>query len=155
MIEDPTITHVLLVEDDDIDARAVKRGFERQKIGNAITHARDGIEALEFLRGENGRERLPRPYLILLDINMPRMNGLEFLATIREDPELETSIVFVLTTSDDDRDIVAAYASHVAGYILKEDVGEDFLRLVQMLERFFITIHFPPDDEGSRSQPTR
>ena len=144
-MNDPTTVHILLVEDDEIDARAVLRGLRKCHIGNETTVAKDGIEALQLLRGEEGRTRIPRPYLILLDLNMPRMNGLEFLQEIREDPELENSIVFVLTTSDDDRDIVAAYGSHVAGYVLKSEAGDDFLKLVQMLEKFVITVHFPPD----------
>ena len=144
-MNDPTTVHILLVEDDAIDARAVLRGLRKGHIGNETTVAKDGIEALQCLRGEEGRTRIPRPYLILLDLNMPRMNGLEFLQEIREDPELENSIVFVLTTSDDDRDIVAAYGNHVAGYVLKSEAGDDFLKLVQMLEKFVITVHFPPD----------
>lgn len=140
-----TAVHILLVEDDDVDARGVKRGLASQKIANRLTHARDGIEALEILRGEGGRARLPRPYIVLLDINMPRMNGLEFLAEVRKDPELEMSIVFVLTTSDDDRDVVAAYGNHVAGYLIKSEAGQDFIKVVQMLEKFVLAIHFPPD----------
>ena len=70
---------VLLIEDDSIDAEAVERAFRKQRIANPITVARDGVEALSILRGTDGRERLVRPYLILLDLNMPRMNGIEFL----------------------------------------------------------------------------
>ena len=74
---------ILLVEDDDIDAETVRRALEELKIGNPLRVARDGLEGLEILRGENGHEAIEKPYLILLDLNMPRMNGLEFLAAIR------------------------------------------------------------------------
>ena len=80
--------HILLVEDDEIDAEQILRSFERMKIANPVTHVLDGIEALSALRGSGGHERLPRPYLVLLDINMARMNGLEFLQHLRDDEEL-------------------------------------------------------------------
>lgn len=133
---------ILLVEDDEVDARAVERAFRKQKIGNPITVACDGVEALEFLRGQNGKS-LPRPYIILLDLNMPRMNGIEFLKELRDDENLRTSVVFVLTTSNDDRDKTAAYEQVVAGYIVKSEAGKDFLELVQMLERFTIIVKLP------------
>ena len=110
--------HVLLVEDDEIDAEQMVRSFRKLKIGNPITIVENGYEALNVLRGEGGYARLPRPYIILLDINMPRMNGLEFLRAIRQDEELQRSIVFVLTTSKNEEDIVAAYSAQVAGYFL-------------------------------------
>ena len=135
--------HVLLLEDDEVDARAVRRAFERSGITNPLILAGNGIEGLQILRGDADTPPLPRPYLILLDINMPRMNGLQFLRELRQDPTLQDSIVFVLTSSDADRDIVAAYAQHIAGYIVKQDVGEGFIRLVQLIERFQITIRFP------------
>ncbi len=135
--------HVLLLEDDELDVRAVRRAFEKNGITNDLTVATNGIEGLQILRGEGGRRPLPRPYLILLDINMPRMNGLQFLEELRLDPVLRDSIVFVLTSSEADRDIVAAYAQNIAGYIVKRDVGEGFLRLVQLLNSFRITIRFP------------
>ncbi|RUP22418.1 response regulator, partial [Methylobacterium sp.] len=75
--------NILLVDDDEVDVQGLKRAFKKSKIGNPITVARDGIEALEILRGQNGRERLPKPHLVLLDLNMPRMNGIEFLEAVR------------------------------------------------------------------------
>src|SRR6187397_467288 len=115
--------HILVVEDDEIDAEAIMRGFYAQKIANPFTLVSDGIEALNVLRGANGAPRLPRPYMILLDINMPRMNGLEFLEAVRADPGLAQSVVFILTTSNRDEDMMAAYNRQIAGYLLKSRAG--------------------------------
>ena len=87
----PTV-HILLVEDDEIDAEAVVRAFRRQKIANPLTIVQDGIEALNALRGEGGHKKLLSPYIILLDINLPRMNGIEFLQALRTDPVLKLRI---------------------------------------------------------------
>lgn len=135
--------HFLLLEDDELDVRAVERAFNKHGITNPLTVAANGLEGLEILRGKDGCPPLQRPYLILLDINMPRMNGLQFLEELRKDDALRDSIVFVLTSSDADRDIVAAYAQNIAGYIVKRDVGEGFLHLLQLLTMFRITIRFP------------
>jgi CheY-like chemotaxis protein len=137
-------THILLVEDDEVDAEAIVRSFRKEKIANPIWIACDGLEALQFLRGEAGRTRIPSPYLILLDINMPRMNGIEFLHSLRRDPELKSSIVFVLTTSNRDEDKLAAYDEQIAGYVLKQRAGENFINLVNMLDSFWRIVEFPP-----------
>lgn len=136
---------ILLVEDDEIDAEAINRAFHKNKVANNIVNARDGIEALDHLRGTNGRSKLSRPYLILLDLNMPRMNGLEFLAELRADPEIENSIVFILTTSDLDADKVAAYGYKVAGYALKNKVGESFIDLVGLVDCYWQIVEFPTE----------
>lgn len=137
--------HLLLVDDDDIDTEALQRALRKARIANKLTVVGDGIEALDVLRGTGGREPLPRPFLILLDLNMPRMNGQEFLEELREDEDLHDSIVFVLTTSDADRDKLAAYAKNVAGYIVKHRAGEDFLKLIGMLDCYWKVVEFPPD----------
>jgi CheY-like chemotaxis protein len=135
--------HVLLVEDDDVDAEEMLRSFDRLAISNPITVVPDGYAALNILRGEEGYERLPRPYIILLDLNTPRMNGLEFLRVIRNDDELRQSVVFVLTTSDNEADMEAAYASNVAGYFLKARTGEAFLDLPKMMTNYWRLVEFP------------
>jgi CheY-like chemotaxis protein len=135
--------HILLVEDDEIDAEAIMRGFFSQRIANPFTLVADGIEALDALRGKNGHPRVPRPYMILLDINMPRMNGLEFLEEVRADPELAQSVVFVLTTSNRDEDMMAAYRKHIAGYLLKARAGKDFVDLISLLDSYWRIVEFP------------
>lgn len=136
--------HVLLVEDNAVDREAVRRAFDRHRIANPVHDAVDGVEALAILRGTNGKQRLPRPYLVLLDINMPRMSGIELLRELRADLELHDSIVFVLTTSRSDEDKMAAYDANVAGYILKSDVGAGFVDLVSLLDHYWRVVEFPP-----------
>jgi len=134
---------VLLVDDDEVDRTVVKRAFRRLKIANPVREATDGVEALAILRGTAGHTKLRSPYLILLDLRMPKMDGLEFLAELRRDTELDTSVVFVLTTSKADEDKTAAYKKQVAGYIVKSNFGEDFMRVVQMIDHFWRVIVFP------------
>src|SRR5262245_51307704 len=94
----------LIVDDDQVDVQAIQRGLQKQRIANPVHVARDGVEALQMLRGEGGVANVPRPYLILLDLHMPRMDGLQFLRELRKDPELTDSVVFVLTTSATEED---------------------------------------------------
>jgi DNA-binding NarL/FixJ family response regulator len=101
------------------------------------------MEALEILR--NGE--VPHPYIILLDINMPRMNGLEFLEALRADPELTHAVVFVLTTSKSDEDIIAAYREHVAGYLLKQRMDSDFMQVVSLLDHYWRVIELPVNEK--------
>ncbi|MBW3534046.1 MAG: response regulator, partial [Gemmatimonadetes bacterium] len=108
--------NILLVEDDQVDVMNVQRAFKKSRITNPLWVAENGIEALENLRG--GKIPLHR-LLVLLDLNMPKMNGIEFLRELRPDHELVSTAVVVLTTSNDDRDRVEAYNLNVAGYILK------------------------------------
>lgn len=134
---------ILLVEDDDVDAAAVMRGLAAANIGNPVLRARDGAEALEMLGGRNGRERLTPPYLLLVDINMPRVNGLELVRRIRSDRTLQRTIIFMLTSSDNDRDLTAAYDAHVAGYIVKTNGADHYSKLARMLE-YYLQIVAPP-----------
>ncbi len=138
----------LVVDDDEVDVKVVKRAFKALKLANPVRTARDGIEALEVLRGENGQERLAAPYLILLDINMPRMNGIEFLQALREDDALKSSIVFVLTTSRSEQDRDRAYRYNIAGYILKDNVSGSFMGAMDMLDHYWRMIEFPGGNPG-------
>jgi CheY-like chemotaxis protein len=135
--------NLLLVEDDEVDIQGLQRAFARSRIANPITVARDGIEALEILRGENGRTKLVKPYLVLLDLNMPRMNGIEFLETIRNDDDLRSTLVFMITTSKAEEDKQRAYGHNVAGYIVKQDPANTFMQAVSLLEHFWKIVEFP------------
>ncbi len=134
---------ILLVDDDELDRNVIKRAFRRLKIANPIREARDGVEALSILRGTDGYARIRFPCLILLDLTMPRMDGLEFLAELRGDVELDTTLVLVLTTSRADEDRTAAYKRHVAGYIVKSNFGDEFLRVVEMIDHYWRVVVFP------------
>jgi CheY-like chemotaxis protein len=135
---------ILLVEDDDIDAQTVQRGLSAARIVNPIVRARDGVEALEMLSGSHGREKLQPPYLLLVDIRMPRLDGLGLVRAIRNNRMLQRTIIFMLTTSDSDRDRMAAYDAHVAGYIVKSNEQDQFLRLARMLEYYLLIVSPPP-----------
>src|SRR5215212_3654714 len=99
---------ILLIEDDEVDAEAVGRALRQQQLANPLIHAPDGLCALDLLRGRPGEAPLPKPYIILLDMNMPGMNGLEFLRELRQDPALAESVVFVVTSSTNPQDKLAA-----------------------------------------------
>lgn len=136
--------NILLVEDDEVDAEAVVRALQRLNVNNSLTIVSDGLEALNVLRGEKARQPLPQPYIILLDLNMPRMNGLEFLDVLRQDPELKRSIVFVLTTSNRPTDRLATYDRYIAGYLVKSKTGVDFSELIMLLDWYQRVVEFPP-----------
>lgn len=112
---------ILLVEDDEIDIELVRRTLSKANVAGTLHTARDGVEALEVLSGQNGQDKLPQPCLMLLDINMPRMNGFELLEKMRGDADMKRNVVFMLTTSARDEDVTAAYDLNAAGYILKKD----------------------------------
>jgi CheY-like chemotaxis protein len=137
------VVHVLLVDDDDVDVMGVKRAFKKAKIANPLRIARDGVEALSILRGSDGFDPMPRPYIIVLDLNMPRMDGLEFLGELRKDPAHRDAVVFVLTTSKADEDRAASYDKNVAGYIVKSDVGEGFLNVTALLDSYWRVVLLP------------
>ncbi|MBL0097783.1 MAG: response regulator [Bacteroidetes bacterium] len=132
------LLNILLVEDDSVDVMNVQRAFKKNNITNPLHIAFNGVEALNMIRGSNGRPKLnPKPRIILLDINMPKMNGLEFLRELRNDPELKSTTVFVMTTSNDDQDKVEAYRLNVAGYILKPLSFEKFVNAVSILNSYW------------------
>jgi len=133
---------ILLVEDDDIDAEAVKRGFKKAGVQSPMYRATNGVEALKMLRDKEGTFQ-DVPYIVLLDLKLPQMNGREFLEAVREDVDLRKSVVFVLTTSNDSKDKVAAYSQCVAGYITKSNAGAEFCDLVRMLGQYSQINEFP------------
>jgi CheY-like chemotaxis protein len=143
IVEQARTVNVLLVDDDDGDAKSVQRAFRSARIVNPIVRAIDGVEALDFLRGINGKTKLAAPYLLLVDLNMPRMNGIELVEALRKDRELRSGIVFMLTTSSRDEDKLAAYDLNVAGYIVKQRAGQDFQRLIDMMQGYWRIVELP------------
>lgn len=124
---------LFIVEDDDIDYMTIERSLNKKMVANTIVRAKDGQEALEMLdRGE-----VPSPYIILLDIQMPRMNGLEFLKKVRSHPVHHKSVIFMLTTSKNEKDILQSYENHSAGYFVKEETGHCILNIVETLEGYW------------------
>lgn len=134
---------LLLVEDDDVDAMGIERGFKKHRIANSIIRARDGLEALELLT----TKKVPKPYIILLDLNMPRMGGIEFLNNVRDNKDLSNSVVFVLTTSNEDADVMQSYNKQIAGYFLKSETGEGFKNIVDLLDGYWKVVHLPTDND--------
>ncbi|MEO5729814.1 MAG: response regulator [Byssovorax sp.] len=132
--------NILLVEDDDIDVMTVQRAFRKNNISNPLKVAGNGIEALEMLRSG---EIPPFNRIVLLDINMPRMDGIEFLRELRADPALRATTVVVLTTSNEDRDRVQAYELNVAGYLLKPVTFVNFVEIMAMLNKYWTLMEFP------------
>ena len=129
------VLHVLLVEDDVVSVMGVRRAFEKLRIANPLVVAKDGTEALASLRGGGGREALARPFVIVLDLNLPRLDGRSFLAELRGDPDLSGSLVFVLTTSREQTDRSAAADYGVAAYLVKSDFVRDVETIVGLLDQ--------------------
>lgn len=132
--------NILLVEDDQVDVMNVKRAFEKNKILNPLYIAGDGLEALAMLRA--GKVPADRR-IILLDLNMPRMNGIEFLRELRADPELKSSPVIVLTTSNAEKDRIDAYQLNVAGYLLKPVTFINFVEVTAALNKYWTLVELP------------
>lgn len=133
------LVSILLIEDDDVDAMSVERALHKQQLVNPIVRAVDGIEALNILRDG----AISRPFITILDLNLPRMGGLEFLSTIRDDDQLNDTIVFVLTTSKNDKEIAAAYKKNVAGYIVKSTLNQDFSQVLLFLDHYWRLVEMP------------
>jgi CheY-like chemotaxis protein len=131
---------ILVVEDDEIDVKALLKAFKKLRIANPVTIAKDGLEGWEALK------TMPRPFLVIMDINMPRMSGLELLRKMRGDKQFHDTIVFILTTSTDEKDKFEAYDLNVAGYMLKSDMGTSFIRAIEMVEKYWRVIEFPGCD---------
>jgi len=135
--------NILLVEDDEVDVMNLQRAFKKNKISNPLYIAGDGLEALDMLRNNGTKAITPLPQIILLDLNMPRMNGIEFLEEIRKDERLKPISVIVLTTSNEERDLVAAYNFNVAGYILKPIDFREFTQTVTTLDAYWSLMEMP------------
>ncbi|MCL1038116.1 response regulator [Shewanella submarina] len=142
-MEEPELVKFLVVEDDDLDFKMLMRTLKKLRINNPVIRAYDGIDALEILKGEHSVESISLPYIILLDINMPKMNGHDFLKELRCDENLKRSVVFILTTSAECSDLKAAYDRNVAGYILKNDASDSFLNAITMIDAYIHVVQVP------------
>ncbi len=130
------VVNILLVEDDYLDIMNVERELSKINITHPLHVARNGREALSMLRGEGVEKISPAPSVILLDINMPKMNGLEFLAELRHEPEFSHIPVFIMTTSNEETDRMAAQKLNVAGYIVKPLTFDSFEKSHSSLDSF-------------------
>lgn len=136
--------NVLLVEDDEVDVMNVQRAFKKNNITNPLYLASNGLEALSILRGSNKQINIPQARrIILLDLNMPKMNGIEFLRELRADEQLQSIPVIVLTTSNEDKDKVEAYKFNVAGYILKPVTFSNFVETVATMNKYWALVEIP------------
>lgn len=137
--------NILLVDDDEVDVMNVRRAFKKVNIKNPLYIASNGIEAFEMLRGTNNQANLVPAdrRLILLDLNMPKMGGIEFLTELRSDPKLRATPVVVMTTSNQDKDRVEAYNLNVAGYILKPVTFASFIELMATLNSYWMLCEMP------------
>jgi len=137
---DERVINILLVEDDEVDILTVKRAFSKANISNPLYIAHDGLEALELLR----KDDIPaRRRLILLDVNMPKMNGLELLRELRSDPKLQLISVVVLTTSNEERDRIEAFKLNVAGYLLKPVTFQQFAEVMSTINKYWALMEMP------------
>ena len=134
---------ILLVDDDDVTAEGVRRGLRGMEPQPSVIHVADGRVALDRLRGDDGMPPLERPYLVLLDLKMPVLDGFEFMDEVRRDEALRDTVIFVLTTSDLESDRKRAYRHSIAGYIEKANVGKGFGRLGSLLSTFREAVTLP------------
>ena len=139
---------ILLVEDNDADALLVAHALRKATLPNRHHRGADGVAALEFLRRQGRYTAAPRPHLILLDLNLPRMSGQEVLAEIKDDENLRTIPVVVLTASRSPEDITQVYAHHANCYINKPIGTEDLSVVVQSIEDFWFTVVTLPPHEN-------
>lgn len=138
---------ILLVEDDDDDVRLTKKAFASDRILNRIHRVEDGVQAMQFLRAEGEFSDAVRPDLILLDLNMPRKSGREVLQEIKEDPQLRRIPVVVLTTSDDERDVLHSYDHQANSYVTKPVDLDKFREVLKTLKDYwFSVVRLPPSE---------
>jgi len=132
--------HILLVEDDPGDAKRTIAALRDGRLRNQITHVENGLEAMDYLHRQGEYANAPRPDLILLDLHMPFMNGQEVLAEVKADPELLRIPVVMMTASEQEKDIMAAYNLHVNSYVVKPVDVDQFIGAVRSIEHFWFTV---------------
>ncbi len=144
-INGETAVQILLVEDNPGDARLTEEALREAKVRNTLNHVENGIEALAFLRREGKYADAPRPDLVFLDLNLPRMGGREVLREIKNDPDLKRIPVVILTSSGAEQDILSTYQLHANCYITKPVDMQGFLTVVKSVENFwFSVVKLPP-----------
>ncbi len=134
---------ILLVEDDNVNVMSVKRALKDLKVTNELVHTGDGEEALEYLRNESNR----KPYVILLDLNMPKMDGIEFLKTIKNNEAFKNVPIVVLTTSKAEHDIAESFKLGVDGYMVKSMDYEKFVETIRTITLYWILNELPPNGD--------
>jgi chemotaxis family two-component system response regulator Rcp1 len=142
---------ILLVEDNAGDIRLTQEAFKENKINNNLSVARDGVEALAFLRRQGNYAQAAKPDLILLDLNLPRMDGREVLSELKSDPELKRIPVVILTTSNSEQDVIQSYNLHANCFITKPVDLDQFISVIQSIEGFWLSIvKLPPKADQQR-----
>lgn len=133
----------LIVDDDSVSLMSIERAIKKLRLVNPIRNARNGKEALDILRENDGTSKAVAPYVVILDLAMPEMNGIEFLEEVRNDPELKSTVVFVLTESDAPEDVTKAYEKNIAGYVVKENAYDTFRQTLSMIDTFSSVVVLP------------
>jgi CheY-like chemotaxis protein len=136
----PQVIDVLLVEDDPGDVLMTREAFEDNKVANRLSVVSDGVSALEFLRKEGEYAQAPTPDLILLDLNLPRMDGREVLQALKSDDDLRRIPVVVLTTSEAEEDVLRSYSLHANAYVTKPVDFDRFIDVVRQIDEFFVSV---------------
>jgi CheY-like chemotaxis protein len=131
---------VLLVEDDPGDVLMTREAFAENKVANRLAVVSDGVSALQFLRKEGEHADAPTPDLVLLDLNLPRMDGREVLAAMKSDDDLRRIPVVVLTTSEAEEDVLRSYSLHANAYVTKPVDFERFIDVVRQIDDFFVSV---------------
>lgn len=146
----PRTVEILLIDDDPVDVRLTTEQLANSKLRNRVAWAKDGVDALAYLRREGDYADAPRPDLILLDLNMPRMDGHHFLTEIKNDPDLSPIPIVVVTTSDEDADIIESYRLHANAYVTKPIGLEQMGKVVRAIEGFWFEVVQLPSDRPGR-----
>ena len=139
---------VLLVEDDPGDVLMTREAFDDYKVQNHLYVVTNGVEAMQFLRRQGEYSEVPTPDLILLDLNLPKMDGREVLAAVKEDPQLRSIPVVVLTTSEAEEDVIRSYSLHANAYVTKPVDFERFIEVVRQIDEFFVSVVKLPKHRG-------
>ena len=137
---------ILLIEDSPSDRLIIGEAFDKSRLSTQLHSVPDGVEAMRYIRGEHPYADMPRPDLILLDINLPRMNGHEVLAILKESPDYQTIPVVVLSSSGAEEDVSEAYRHHANCYITKPVEFKGFMKTVRSIEQFWFKIGTLPSD---------